>query len=215
MVRIDKGEALAWVLAAGALIGMMVFKPFTSYSPDVTEPETLETVAASYAADITTSEELLAYEPETETETRADIEYYLERWSFAERAERADEMSMDLSGTDIAALQKVAKAEAGIDGVEGEALVMRVVLNRVYSDEFPDTVLEVISQDNQFTTYWNGSYEAAEPDEVSNEAWSMVENGWDESQGALYFEKSTDESTWHSENLTYLFTYGGHDFYTE
>ncbi len=212
-MKFDVREAVVWMTAFGAIAGMMVFKPFTSYSPDVeTEAVELETVAASYAADITTSEELLEYIPEIETETRADIEYYLERWSFAERA---DEMSMDLSGTDIAALQKVAIAEAGVDGVEGEALVMRVVLNRVYSDEFPDTVLEVISQDNQFTTYRNGSYEAAEPDEVSNEAWSMVENGWDESQGALYFEKSTNESTWHSENLTYLFTYGGHDFYTE
>lgn len=38
---------------------------------------------------------------------------------------------------------------------------------------------------------------------------------WDESQGALYFEKASDESTWHSRNLQKLFTHGAHTFYTE
>lgn len=38
---------------------------------------------------------------------------------------------------------------------------------------------------------------------------------WDESQGALYFEKASDESTWHSRNLQKLFTHGAHAFYTE
>ncbi len=210
MIKLDIGEIAVWAVAVGAFAGMMIFKPFTSYSPDVTEPETLETVAASYAADISTSEELLSYEPEeTEPETLADIEDYLEAWSFS------DKMSMDLSESDISALQRVAIAEAGVDGVEGEALVIRVVLNRVYSDEFPNSVMEVISQENQFTTYSNGTFEAAVPDETSAEAWHMVENGWDESQGAMWFEKTTDEATWHSENLTYLFSYGGHSFYTE
>lgn len=38
---------------------------------------------------------------------------------------------------------------------------------------------------------------------------------WDESQGALYFEKASDESTWHSRNLQKLFIHGAHTFYTE
>lgn len=34
-------------------------------------------------------------------------------------------------------------------------------------------------------------------------------------QGALYFKKASDESTWHSRNLQKLFTHGAHAFYTE
>lgn len=38
---------------------------------------------------------------------------------------------------------------------------------------------------------------------------------WDESQGATYFEKTTDEATWHNTTLKKLFTHGNHTFYTE
>lgn len=40
---------------------------------------------------------------------------------------------------------------------------------------------------------------------------------WDESQGALYFERTPEdgESTWHSRNLVTLFIHGNHTFYTE
>ena len=38
---------------------------------------------------------------------------------------------------------------------------------------------------------------------------------WDESQGATYFERTTDETTWHNTTLKKLFTHGNHTFYTE
>ena len=38
---------------------------------------------------------------------------------------------------------------------------------------------------------------------------------WDESQGATYFERTTDEATWHNTTLKKLFTHGNHTFYTE
>jgi N-acetylmuramoyl-L-alanine amidase len=54
-----------------------------------------------------------------------------------------------------------------------------------------------------------------EPDDDCYAALKMVAvDGWDESEGALYFE-SASASTWHRENLMYLFTHGNHDFYTE
>ena len=36
--------------------------------------------------------------------------------------------------------------------------------------------------------------------------------GLDESQGAFYFE-STGRDGWHSQNLEFLFEFGGHKFY--
>ena len=62
----------------------------------------------------------------------------------------------------------------------------------------------------------NGRYDKVEPDADCTKAMELITvEHWDESQGALYFEKASDESTWHSRNLKKLFTHGAHAFYTE
>ena len=121
--------------------------------------------------------------------------------------------SMDWDKDDSYMLCKIAMAEAESEGVEGKALVMLVVLNRVWSEEFPDTIEEVIFQKNQFSPVANGRYDAVEPDEECYEALKLIQvDHWNESQDALYFESKSD-SKWHSENLEFLFKYGRHYFY--
>ena len=110
-------------------------------------------------------------------------------------------------------LMKIAEAEAEGEGTEGKALVMLVVLNRVESDSFPDTIAEVIYQDGQFSTVTDGRLDAAEPDRECYDALELISE-WDGSEGALYFESCSGES-WHSRNLELLFTYGNHSFYKE
>lgn len=69
--------------------------------------------------------------------------------------------SRDWSAEDAEILLKIAMAEAEGESVEGKALVMLVVLNRVWSEGFPDSISEVVFQDGQFTPteeggrYWN------------------------------------------------------------
>lgn len=113
---------------------------------------------------------------------------------------------------------RMAMAEAEGEDTEGKALVILVIYNRTRSGKFPDTVKGVISQRNAFTSYSNGRYEAVEPDADCWAALNLIqETGWDESQGALYFERTPEdgESTWHSRNLERLFIHGNHTFYTE
>lgn len=55
--------------------------------------------------------------------------------------------SMDFDANDAYLLEKVAMAEAESEDTEGKALVMLVVLNRVWDARFPDTIEEVIMQD--------------------------------------------------------------------
>lgn len=120
---------------------------------------------------------------------------------------------LDFSGKDKEILLKIAMAEAEGEIVEGKALVMLVVLNRVWSEEFPASIEEVVFQENQFSpTVPGGRYWTTTPDAGCYEALEMVANGWDESQGALYFE-STGRDGWHSQNLEFLFQLGGHKFY--
>lgn len=125
--------------------------------------------------------------------------------------------SMDWGAEDAYILTKMAMAEAEGEDTEGKALVILVILNRVWAEQFPDTILGVISQENAFTSYSNGRYDRVEPDADCMAALRLVESHWDESQGALYFERTPDEgeSTWHSRNLEKLFTHGNHTFYRE
>ncbi len=112
-------------------------------------------------------------------------------------------------------LAKIAMAEAGNQDIEGKALVILVVLNRVWGDnEFPNSIAEVIYQPRQFSPVLEGKFENVVPDDDCYRAIDLVISGWDESQGALYFESKSD-STWHKENLNFLFKHGDHYFYTE
>lgn len=123
--------------------------------------------------------------------------------------------SYDWDSEDAELLCKIAMAEAGNQDTEGKALVMLVVLNRAWGDnEFPDTIRDVIYQPRQFSPVLEGKFEDVVPDKDCWEALELVETGWDESQGALYFESKSD-STWHEDNLKFLFKHGDHYFYTE
>lgn len=125
--------------------------------------------------------------------------------------------SYDWDGEDERMLAKLAMAEAEGESVEGKALVILVALNRAWSDKFPDSIEEVIFQ--HYGDVWQfspvaegGRYWTTEPDAGCYEALELVMGGWDESQGALYFE-STGKDGWHSQNLEFLFEFGGHRFY--
>lgn len=120
--------------------------------------------------------------------------------------------SLDFDYEDGYMLEKMAVAEAEDVGVECMAAVMMVILNRTWSPDFPMSVEEVIKQDKQFTPMWNGRYDEVEPNEDSREALNMIMHGWDEINGALYFE-SCDGESWHSRNLEYVTSYGNMRFY--
>lgn len=121
--------------------------------------------------------------------------------------------SRDWDAEDSYLLAKIAMAEAEGEDVEGKAFVMLVVLNRVWTDEFPDTIHDVIYQKSQFSPMADGRFDRVEPNEECYEALEMVMLGWDKSNGALYFESEKSADNWHSRHLEYLFTHGGHRFY--
>lgn len=118
--------------------------------------------------------------------------------------------SLDWGAEDSYLLAKIAMAEAEGEGVEGKAMVIMVVLNRVWAEGFPDSIEDVIfdySEEKDIYQFSQvapgGRWWTTEPDEECYEALRiiMVEK-WDESEGALYFEDTYNgEDTWHSENL--------------
>lgn len=152
----------------------------------------------------------IATEEVAETTYMPEVEETTQPTEAAKAVETEEPLiaSMDWGKDDSYLLCKIAMAEAESEGVKGKALVMLVVLNRVWSNEFPDTIEEVIFQKNQFSPVANGRYDAVEPDEECYEALKLIQvDHWNESQDALYFESKSD-SKWHSENLEFLFKYG-------
>ena len=110
-------------------------------------------------------------------------------------------------------LLKLGMAERGKEGcTECIALVMCTVLNRVNADRFGSSVLSVILAPEQFTPVMDGSYDSAEPNQLCKDALDLVIYGWDESQGALFYEWCEGPS-WHSQNLHLLFQHCDVRFY--
>ena len=130
-------------------------------------------------------------------------------------------MNYQLSDKDYDALLRIVEAEAGGEDQDGKLLVANVVLNRVNSEIFPDTVLDVVMQKEQgiaqFSPTVDGRYHSVRVSEDTQEAVERALYGEDISQGALYFcarEKADSEKMqWFDRKLTRLFSYGNHEFF--
>lgn len=148
---------------------------------------------------------------ETETEKKVEAVEVVETETEALPVEETE--GGRISEEDGAKLMQIAMAEAEGEGVDGKAMVMCVVLNRCGSDSFPNDVEGVIFQPGQFTPIDDGRYFSVVPDDGCREALQMVQDGWDESHGALYFASVDYPHTWHTNNLQYLLTVGKHEFF--
>ena len=105
--------------------------------------------------------------------------------------------------SEVYELAKIAECEGGNQNIQTRILIIMVVLNRVQSDSFPDNIHDVIFEENKGTYQFSplatdGSWWNTEPSEESYEAVAMcmeqINNGYDNSGGALYFEAfGTDE----------------------
>ena len=105
-------------------------------------------------------------------------------------------------------LMEIASAEALNQGEDGMLLVMSVIINRVSSSEYPNTIHGVIHQSHQFYTQ---GMESAEITPEVHMALARLE------MGNLYpelvaFERKDNNAldVYYSE----AFTYGDHTFYT-
>ena len=104
---------------------------------------------------------------------------------------------------------RIGFCEAGEVDPIGIANVIQVVMNRTFSENFPNTVSGVIYQKGQFSS--KGKLSNANITPEAEEALSAVCNGEYLDNEALYFE-SLPGKVWEKKH-EYQFSYGGHDFY--
>ena len=89
-----------------------------------------------------------------------------------------------------------------------------VIINRLRSDEFPNTIREVLLQKNPNQFLPEEILVKQVPNADSHIALAMVEQGIDNSQGAIYYEASTNSSqSWHCQNREFLFEAYGQRYY--
>lgn len=182
----------------------------TTYKPlkSVVEPSPY---MLSGAYKINPKKDVEEKEEETPTETvTKEIETYSESADDIKTIEETSTLVFSERETDL--LLRISMCEAGGESVECVAHVMRTVLNRVEDDYFPNSIYDVLYQKGQFTPVSSGWINTVQPSEKCYEALEMIKSGWDETQGALYFE-SCSGSSWHSRNLEYLFVCGNMRFY--
>ena len=189
------------------------YVPETEYTPETeyvaeTEyiPETEYTPETEYVAETEYIPET-EYVPETEytpeTEYVAETEYTPET-EYVEETE-STESAVSASSSDLDLLAALIYCEAGNQSMEGKIAVGQVVMNRVASSSFANTIHDVIYEGGQFTpasSGWLDSVIGSAPSDCYEAAQAAL-NGQGTVGGALYFNTGSGKGT----------QIGAHQFY--
>lgn len=112
----------------------------------------------------------------------------------------------DFEADELDLMFKTVEAETNGGDFQSKVNVANVIFNRLKDDKFPDSLNEVLRQENQFTK---------PKEEIDEDTILAVECAYvkDFTDGALWFNASGSKS-WASRNKKYLFTdEAGHEFY--
>ena len=108
-------------------------------------------------------------------------------------------------------LARIINAESGNQPIDGKIAVGNVVMNRVNDPAFPDTIYEVLYQQNQFSPAASGSI-LNTPNDDSVVAAKLVMDGAQVVPGALFFARA-GMVCYASRTRDHVATIGDHAFY--
>lgn len=139
-----KWRELAWLVGLAALAALLIafaillaLRLSAGPARAANEPPAPVYSSAALAAHLAVAPDVAAHEPQTpEPPAEPEPEPRYEEITAEERE----------------LLARVVYAESNTETLEGQIAVAQVVLNRVRSESFPDTVSEVIYQERQFST---------------------------------------------------------------
>lgn len=121
-------------------------------------------------------------------------------------------VTSSLSETEIYLLAKMIYAEARGESYKGQVAVGAVIMNRIESDQFPNTLTEVLYQKNQFTAISDGQFDALSPDSTATAAAYDAAAGVDPTYGSLFYWNPQKTSNAYLSAKTILVTIGNHVF---
>ena len=111
---------------------------------------------------------------------------------------------------DVKCLATAIYHEANSESEKGQIAVANVIMNRVKSKKFPNSVCSVISQKHQFS--WYGRTKHKYNDKTVNIAEKVLSNRvHDVTNGALYFHSG--KNLYWVKKMKFTTKIGGHKFY--
>ena len=139
-----KWRELAWLVGLAALAALLIafaillaLRLSAGPARAANEPPAPVYSSAALAAHLAVAPDVAAHEPQT-PEPVAEPE--------------PEPLYEEITAEERELLARVVYAESNTEPIEGQIAVAQVVLNRVRSESFPDTVSEVIYQERQFST---------------------------------------------------------------
>lgn len=154
-----------------------------------------------------------------ETESLPELltyEDFCRLYTCHEEVRYKDPKIIEVDQEDAVRLMKIAQCEAGETDPLSIAYVMKVVMNRVDSKSFPDSIDEVIHQKikgcYQFSTVANGVYDSTVPNVNAHYALYLLESGQIDIE-SKWFEADWVKDSWQSRHKTSEFEYAGHRYY--
>lgn len=127
-----------------------------------------------------------------------------------------EDQTANYTADDLYWLSRIISAESQGEPLDGKIAVGNVVLNRVASSDFPDTIYDVI-----FDGRWGGQFEPVRngtiynnPTEESIQAAKLCLEGANVVGDSLYFlAPALAQNFWIPQNREYVATIGCHEFY--
>lgn len=119
---------------------------------------------------------------------------------------------LKLSKEEIEIIEKIVFIESRNQPFEGQVAVSNVILNRIISNQFPNSLKEVIFQKDQFCSAKNLSKVSEVPEAIKN----AVKESFikDVSNGSLFFLNPEEaENSWCQRNKQFVMRIGDHIFY--
>lgn len=117
------------------------------------------------------------------------------------------------SGNDLYLLARCVYGEARGEPYTGKVAVAAVILNRVKSSSFPNTVSGVIYQSGAFTAVDDGQINLGTDDECLRAAQDAL-NGWDPTYGCVYYYNPKTATNKWIRSRPVVVTIGNHVFCT-
>lgn len=115
------------------------------------------------------------------------------------------------SSSDIALMARVISGEARGEPYEGQVAVGAVILNRVQSSSFPDTISGIVYQKGAFSCINDSNWSVPTAESAKKAAIDAI-NGWDPSGGAIYYYNPAKTSNAFMHSRPVIKTIGVHRF---
>ncbi len=116
------------------------------------------------------------------------------------------------AGSDVYLLARLVYGEARGEPYKGKVAVAAVVLNRVDSSLFPNTIAGVIYQKNQFSVVADGQINLTPDTDALNAARDAMA-GWDPTGGCLYYYNPAKTSNAYMKSKPVKLVIGSHHFF--